>query len=159
MNPVENIADASLAHRIVFGQLDGEGTGLLVSADGEGRPHATWMATVAATEERQFVTLTSPDSRKVANIRANDKVEWLFSTPDKMQMVYANGTARIILSPEEIRHYWNLMKQKERAFFLDSYNSGMGFAIIRTDVEQVSLVFPEQNRKVEIEPEDFWKAS
>ncbi len=158
LDTLESSTAAKLANDIVFCQLNGVGVALLASADEEGKPHATWMATVASTGERQFVTLTSPDSRKVANIRSNPKVEWLFSSPDRFTMVYTEGTAQIILSPEEIRFYWNLMKKKDQAFFLDSYNSGMGFAIVRTEVESVSLVLPRENKKYEIDLEEFWKS-
>lgn len=155
---LDSAAAARLANEIVFCQLNGVGIALLTSADEEGKPHATWMATVAPTGKRQFVTLTSPDSRKVANIRSNPKVEWLFSSPDRFTMVYTEGSAQIILSPEEIRFYWNLMKQKDQAFFLDSYNSGMGFAIVRTEVDAVSLVLPRDNRKFSIDLDEFWNS-
>lgn len=51
------------------------------------------------------------------------------------------------------------MKRKDQAFFLDSYNSGLGFEIVRTDVEAVRLVLPKENVKYEVDLEEFWNVS
>ncbi|MEX2580668.1 MAG: pyridoxamine 5'-phosphate oxidase family protein [Verrucomicrobiales bacterium] len=146
------------ARTVVFDSMGSGGLGLLSTADDSGFPHATWMATMAPAEERQLVTLTSPDSRKVANIRSNPRVEWLFTGPEKADLVYLSGSAEIVSEMEEVKSYWNLMKEKDLAFFLDHFNTGMGFAIIRTQVESATLVQPQEHQSHELDPSELWKS-
>lgn len=145
------------ARHIALSVVENNDIALLSTADTEGRAHATWMATIAVTDERQIITLTSPDSRKAANIESNPNVEWQFFDEDKSNLVYLTGTAEIVFAPDEIRKYWNLMKHKEQAFFLDHFNSGMGFAIVRTEVVSVQYVQPRENESCEIDIDLFWK--
>jgi len=154
MSPEES---SERARNVAFNVLDNNDIALLSTADADGRPHATWMATTAVTEKRQIITLTSPDSRKAVNIRSNPHVEWQFFDEEKSNLVYLAGTAEIVFSPDEIRDYWNIMKHKEQAFFLDYFNSGMGFAIVCTQVESVRYVRPRENESCEIAVDLFWK--
>jgi len=150
-------ADVKAAAALLVDMLENGGLGLLTTADAGGAPHATWMATVAATGTGGIVTLTSPDSRKVRNIEENPRTEWLFTRADKERLLYLSGESEIVESRSEIKRYWGLMREKDQAYFLNHFNSGMGFAIVLTQVNLVTMVFPKENRKVVISPGDLWK--
>ncbi|MHC4925658.1 MAG: pyridoxamine 5'-phosphate oxidase family protein, partial [Planctomycetota bacterium] len=122
------------------------GTGILTTAGGDGVPHATWMGTVVAPRWDQLATITSPDSRKVANIRANPNVEWLFSSTNRAELVYLEGQAEVVTEPREIKRYWKALPDKGRAFFLLYFNSGLGFCVLRTRIEQAVLCLPAEYR-------------
>ncbi len=150
MNELEEAA------ALLFSMLSDSGLGLFVTADGSGTPHATWMATAAAANSCEVVTLTSPDSRKVSNIAENPHTEWMFADDEKSKLVYLNGCSEIVSSPEEMRRYWAVLGDKDRAYFLDHYNTGMGFAIVLTRVSSASIVYPRENRRVSVAPIDLW---
>lgn len=141
---------------LLFSTLSNSGLGLFVTADAEGSPHATWMATSAATGPCEVITLTSPDSRKVRNIKGNPRCEWVFSGEDKNEILYLNGVATLVTEPGNIKRYWAMMPEKDRAYFLDFYNSGVGFAIVSTRVTSATLVIPRENRKASIPPDGLW---
>ena len=113
--PEERMDEVEEAASLLFGGLSDSGLGLLVTADGSGTPHATWMATIAVTNSCEVVALTSPDSRKVSNIAQNPHTEWMFADDEKSKLVYLDGCSEIVSSPEEMRRYWAVLGDKDRA--------------------------------------------
>jgi general stress protein 26 len=152
MQDSENNAVAG-AYAVLCSAMEHRRPAILTTASPDGRPHATWMATTTSLDFRRLLTLTSPDSCKVANIRRNPHVEWLFTDPGMKQLVYLSGTATILDDIAAIKEAWRLIPDKERAFFLRFFNSGPGFAIVDTAIESVTYCVPEANRKVTISPE------
>ena len=142
--------ETDLAKSILKAQVVGEQVGLLTTADGRGHPHATWMATYAFVDHRDIITLSSPDSRKAHNISENPNVQWLFSSPDYEHLVYFTGKAFLEREPENFKRHWQLLPDKSHAYFLDTYNSPPGFAMIRTEVDKAFLVFPKESRSMDL---------
>ena len=140
--------DLAAARGILRDETGPGGTGLLTTVSAEGVPHATWMGTIAAPRWDHLATITSPDSRKAANIRSNPKVEWLFSPPNRTELVYLEGEAEIVTAAGEIKRYWQALPDKNRAFFLLYFNSELGFCVIRTWLDAVCYCVPAENRKV-----------
>lgn len=64
--------------------------------------------------------------------------------------------SEVVHDPVDIKRYWTSMVDKDRAYFLNHYNSGLGFVVLLTRVSSGSLVFPRGNRKVAISPSDLW---
>ncbi|NNE90295.1 MAG: pyridoxamine 5'-phosphate oxidase family protein [Verrucomicrobiales bacterium] len=147
-----------IAERVIRESLGGEGMGLITTADETGVPHATWMATLAISDSHQLVTLTSPDSRKVKNIKVNPNVEWLITGRNFEHLVYLSGTAEIVSEIGEIKEVWKLIDNKDRAFFLDHAASGIGFAVIRTGIQSARLVIPKLKENHKIEFKNSWAA-
>lgn len=145
------------AAKVVHTAISSGGLGLLSTASSTGNPHATWMATMGVTEPGELLALTSPDSRKVANILDNPKVEWLFTGEDQKDLVYLSGFARIVTDTKAIKSYWDLMPEKDRAFFLDHFNSGIGFSIILTEINSANLVCPELYQSYTFGAGELWK--
>jgi general stress protein 26 len=140
------------AYRLLCAAMEHHHPAILATASADGQPHATWMATMTSLDFRRLLTLTSPDSCKVANIRRNPRVEWLFTDPRMKQLVYLAGTATVLEDVAAIKEAWRLIPDKERAFFLKFFNTSPGFAIIDTEIESVTFCVPEANEKRMIDP-------
>jgi general stress protein 26 len=134
----------------------GEGDAVLTTVRPDGSPHATWMGTLSANGLHELTTITSPDSEKVANIRDNSQVEWMFTNEEKTVVIYFRGKAELLEGVDEIKAAWEAIEDKRRAFFLAHYNSGIGFAVIRTKVNSIEYCNPEDFRK-ELLPVGLWK--
>ena len=151
MSAEQSLRDAAgAARRLLLRQLGGGSAAILTTVSPEGRPHATWMATLGSSDVREIATITSPDSEKVKNIRANPRVEWLFTAPDRRSVVCVEGSAEIVEDVAEIKRCWAMIGNKEQAFFLRFFNSAMGFAVVKTTVETAVYGVPAENLKVRI---------
>ena len=128
---------------------------LLTTASSAGVPHATWMGTIGTPNPSLILTITSPDSLKVRNIRENPAVEWLLSETSRQLLLYLRGTAHIVDDVAEQKRCWQEIPGKDQAYFLRYFNTSPGFAIIRTEVESALLVVPEEFRSVAIPLEDL----
>lgn len=128
--------------------LPGEGRhrlGLLVTADGEGRPHATYMGSVAVVDLSRLLTMTAPESRKVRNILENPQVEWLFLDQTREEVLYIQGTARAVYDLGEVEQAWRQVSDKSRAYFLSYQTVGMKFLIFETKIEFFEYRIPRRN--------------
>lgn len=148
--PIEKPEDLEAARRLFAHLRPGKSTvAMLSTLSPEGRPHGTWMFASRSTDPPvEILTITSPDSDKVENIQTHSAVEWLLTSQDRMENLYLEGEAEVVEEVAEIKRLWEMVGGKERAFFMRYYNSGMGFAIIRTRIEEVVLAVPEEYRKV-----------
>ncbi len=145
--------DREAAHRLFAQMIPGKPVVALFSTvSAEGRPHVTWMFVSRSRDsEPEVLTITSPDSDKIGNVRANPKVEWLLTSQDRMENLYLEGEAEVVEDVAEIKRLWEMIEGKERAFFMRYYASGMGFAIIRTRLSHAVFSVPEEYRKVRYE--------
>jgi len=150
-----NIAhqDAKKIIRNVIGPvLGGRGEALLATQGADGRPHMCWMGTVGFLEKQgaKLVTITSPDSRKVHNIRTNPLVEWMFTDRAKSCVVYLRGKAVVVEDPASVKAGWAALDDKDKAYFLNFINSGIGFAVVETTIEDATLVVPRAGSSLTI---------
>ncbi|MFV1995269.1 MAG: pyridoxamine 5'-phosphate oxidase family protein [Verrucomicrobiales bacterium] len=143
-----NISDhvRSLVHRVD----EGLSAAVLTTVTPEGRPHAMWMGTMCSDDLSELLTVTSPDSRKVTNIRANASVEWMFSDKDFEAIVYLRGHAVVVDDVARVKDAWEQIGDMHRAFFLDYFNSGMGFVVIETEVDSIEVSFPRECRTEQV---------
>ena len=143
--------ELELARKVLNLEVVGEKVGLLMTADERGRPHATWMATYAFVDKNQVITLASPDSRKAKNLAENPQIEWLFTSDDYEYLIYLTGRGYVEKNPKNFKKHWKLLPDKRRAYFLESYNSPPGFAMIRTEVDSVTFVIPSEMKSVDLD--------
>ena len=123
-----------------------QGQGVIVTANSEGIPHASWMGTLGSKDLNYMLTMTSPDSRKVANILQNPRVEWMFTDPELISVVYLRGKARVVHDIDELGDAWKRLKDKSRAYFLKYIGgAGMTFLILETVVEEIEYARPADN--------------
>jgi len=117
---------------------------VLTTVGEEGRPYARWMSPIFVTGDlKEFHTLAAPLSRKIAHIRKNAQVTWLFTTPlfDEVVMLY--GDAVVEEDPLLRAEIWEAMPDKQRAFILRN-DENLQFAIIRTQVHTIEYMRPRQ---------------
>jgi len=106
--------------------------GILTTVSANGRPHATWMGSVTTPDFVSLITLTGAHTNKVANIRANPFVEWMFTMPDRKTIIYFEGRAQVIADEEEKQRYLEVVPMKSRAFFMKHYRVGGEWCVIKT---------------------------
>ena len=98
-------------------------------------------------------TLTSATSRKVAQIKNNPLVHWMFSNEDLSFIVNLTGTAEIYLhEAEAMKRIWQQIVDKSRAFFLGDSVKGSGFVVIHTTVAKVECTIPKKVLTCSIDP-------
>ncbi len=136
----------------------GKGAAVLTTVSPRGKPHATWMGTVSPHDSFEILTITSPDSEKMKNIEMNPNVEWMFTDAAQETVIYMSGIISVVRGVEEIKAMWDLIPDKKRAFFLPFYNTGIGFALLKTKVESVTYCRPQENLKVELPVEGLTQA-
>ncbi len=124
---------------------------IVTTSSASGEPHATWMSAVYSDSLSEILTITSPDSLKVKNVKETGKAEWMFTSDNKRHVVYLSGKTEVVEDVVRIKQYWDLIPEKQHAFFLGFYNSGIGFAIVRTEVDDVVLCEPREFKKVRVE--------
>lgn len=157
--PLPEDADSDLQRaRHLYGLLESAAplTCLLSTLTPDGRPHATWMFASRSTDtDSEILSITSPDSDKVQNLRANRRVEWLITSQDRLQQLYLEGEAEIVEQVSEIRRLWAMINDQQQLYFMKFYNSGLGFSIVRTRVTSAIYVAPEEKRKARFKIEQL----
>lgn len=133
--------------------MDEHGEAIVVTANAAGLPHASWMGTLSSPNIGKLLTMTSPDSRKVLNILENPRVEWIFTSSNKDEVVYLRGNAQVVHEPSEVESAWKKLKDKTRAYFMQFLtNPGITFFIIETNVDEIEFAVPKENAYKIIRP-------
>lgn len=74
--------------------------GILVTVDAEGKPRMRWMTPVFIPRLKGAIyAVTSVESRKAGQIRANPSVSWMFQTPALDRVGTVSGKARLVQDP------------------------------------------------------------
>ncbi len=131
--------------RLVSSQLRSSGEAVLSTVGADRRPHSCWMGTLGSPAADSILTITSPDSRKVVNILENPRVEWMFTDPQKRNVVYARGTIRIVHEPEAVLRFWKQIPDRSHAYFLRYQPAGMPFLLLETRLEELEYCTPAAN--------------
>ena len=143
-SPVADIIEPSeyvieLAKKLANGRLPG----ILATVDDEGVPHMRWMATLSLDDWPLLYTITSPVSSKVLHINQNPNVSWLFTNEEMNLVVNIHGKARIATEFETMKHVWDLLEDKSKAYFLNIATEIPGFAVIETEISKIEAVAPK----------------
>ena len=136
--------------------LTGGNAGILSTIDESGSPQSRWMATMSFDDFPDLYTLTSATSRKVAQIKNNPLVHWMFSNEDLSFIVNLAGTAEVYLhEAEAMKRIWRQIVDKSRAFFLGDSVKGPGFVVIHTKVVRVECTIPKKVLTYSIDPAEL----
>ena len=123
---------------------------VLTTVDVEGRPHAAWMGTVSTPDFVHLITLTGAHTDKVANIRSNPNVEWMFTSTDRGTIIYFEGHAEILVDEEMKSRYFQLVPEESRGFFMKHYRSGGEWCVIKTHIDSAVYCMPGAYTKVRL---------
>lgn len=134
---------------------DGTRPGVLATVDENGAPRLRWMETVSLKEFPHLYALTSPASRKVAHIRNNPRVSWMFTTESASMVVNLSGTATIVTDKAEICRVWRLIEDKSHAYFLNIDTAAEGVAVIDTQIEDIDCIVPRYDLHYPPKKEDY----
>ena len=121
---------------------------VLTTSDAAGMPHATWLNILADSEMEEVVTITAPNTQKIANLLANPQGEWMFASPSFETIVYLSGPTKI-LEGDEAKQRWDRMPGKSKGYFQNYCvtDDSTKFAVIRTQVTKVVYCRPIGYRK------------
>lgn len=138
---------------ILSENMNDHGEAIIVTANRDGLPHASWMGTLSGPDIKTILTITSPDSRKIINILENPKVEWMFTTRDMNEVVYLRGVARVVHELDEIERTWKKLRNKSRAYFMRYMTEpGIKFLIVESRIEEIEYNIPQENFHKAIRP-------
>lgn len=118
---------------------------VLTTVGPDQRPHACWMATLVAPTFDTLIAITSPDSRKVSNIRQNPRVEWMLTSPNMREVVYVRGDVQVIVEPAQVFQYWTQLPEVSRPYFLRVHHDGMAFMLLKTAIKEFEYCIPSEN--------------
>ncbi|MDE1170874.1 MAG: pyridoxamine 5'-phosphate oxidase family protein [Verrucomicrobium sp.] len=150
-NPVPyKIEESEDLFRVLRTLVSGAHPGILATVDEKGFPRMRWMASLSCEDFPYLYTLTSPASRKVTQLRANPQVSWMFFNQDLSMVVNLIGRADVLEDEKSIREMWNRVRDKKHAYFLRSGGEDRGSAVVRTRVERVECVTPENYMHFEV---------
>jgi len=153
-----DIEDSDDLIGVAKGLVNGRHPGILATVNEEGIPQLRWMSTLTFDEFPVFYSLTSPDSRKVAQIRARPDVNWLFFNDDQSLMLNLIGKARILTDAVNLKHIWQKVVDKSHAYFLHNYSKAPGFAVIETKVDTIECTMPQTCMRLSVQPADLVRA-
>jgi general stress protein 26 len=123
---------------------------VLTTADATGRPHATWVGTVTTPDFAHLITLTGSQTEKVANIRGNPNVEWMFTSPDRNTIIYFQGQAEVVVDEALKDRYFQMVPEESRGFFMKFYRSGGDWCVIKTRIDGATYCIPAAYTKVRL---------
>lgn len=139
--------------------INGHHPGILATVDPAGQPHLRWMSTLAFGEFPVFHTLTAANARKVAHIRANPQVNWMFYNKDLTFILNLSGRAHVLDDPATLKQVWRSVEDKTHTYFLNEYSHRPGFVAIETQVDSVECTSPASGLRVQVKLEDLQTAA
>ena len=153
-----DLDDSEDVYGLIKELINGMHPGILTTVDADGRPQARWMSTFCVNAFPLFYTLTSPGSRKVAQIRAHPEVNWMFFNQDLSLIVSLAGKARVVTEGKLLRQVWKLVKDKTLAYFLKDLNAGPDFVAIETQIESIECNSPKNFLRFSVKPTEVCRA-
>lgn len=130
--------------------LENHREGILTTISANGQPHAAWMGTVSTPDFVHLITLTGTHTDKAANIRANPRVEWMFTAPDRKTVIYFEGHADLLVDDAMRNRYFQLVPEESRGFFMKFYSTGGDWCVIKTRIDSVVYCMPGAYTKVRL---------
>ena len=126
-------------------------TALLTTADKSGWPHATWMNFQVKGYLDEIFTITAPTTQKVANLRENQRAEWMFSNATRESIATVSGDTRIV-EGDAVQAYWDAIPGKSRAYYRHYQDTDdfRQFVVLSTTVEKVVFCRPVAYRKFQV---------
>ncbi len=160
MNPQAPTMEKAKAHgehaiRLAKQLADGNRPGVLATVDLDGMPQLRWMSTISLRDFPHLYALTSPTSRKIAHIRRNPRVSWMFTTDSSSMVVNLTGKASLITEKSAVNRIWRMIENKTNAYFLSLDTDSDGVAVIDTEIEDIECIVPRYDLHYPPKEEEF----
>lgn len=124
--------------------------GILNTVNAEGRPHAAWMGTVCTPDFVHLITLTGAHTDKVANVRSNPNVEWMFTAHDFRTIIYFEGHAEILVDDAMKSRYFQMVPKESIGYFMKYYGAGGEWCVIKTRIDSAVYCIPTTYTKIRL---------
>jgi general stress protein 26 len=128
--------------------------GVLATLDENGAACVRWMGSVTLENLREMAALTAPGSHKLAHIRRDPRVQWVFLNDETVRTITLTGKARVITDVAEMKRHWSLIPDKGRAYFLFGDLHDAGFAVIETRIERIEVCDPRNFTSLSFTPDE-----
>ncbi len=116
--------------------------GILATSDPQGKIYLRWMTpAVLKYQPDAIYCFTVPDSEKLKQINANNKVGWMIQTRDLMEIVNIQGTANIIDTPATKSELLETLGPRLNTFWKANSNAEE-FIILETKIHLATYYKP-----------------
>jgi len=127
--------------------LDAHGVGILATVGEDGKPHIRWLTPVVFSGRQGVIyALTIPGFPKVAQLKANPSVEWMFQTPTLDEVVTARGKINIVDNPSLRSETLEAIGPRMRSLWKLSRNA-KDLVVLETVLEEATHYLPIQGVK------------
>ncbi len=150
--PISRLDGLAAIGRFLTRPKEERSQAVLTTVDPDRRPHACWMAVILDAAFDTLFAITSPDSRKVNNILQNPQVEWMLTSADLRELVYARGDVEIVLEPSQVFECWTQLPANSRPYFLRVHREGMAFMLLKTAIREFEYCVPNENVFITFSP-------
>lgn len=131
--------------------LESTRVGILTTIGQEGYPRSRWMAAATIPREKGYLYCVSiSGARKVKDLEANDKVEWIFQTPSLDTVIRLRGRAVAMDNPQLKAEVLEALGSSLENFWRVNPDPGR-LVVIETAIEKISLYKPMENSVVDEE--------
>ncbi|MCE0499377.1 MAG: pyridoxamine 5'-phosphate oxidase family protein [Methylacidiphilales bacterium] len=140
--------DGDRIARLAYYLADGSRPGILTTVDPSGRPHARWMPTIGFGDFPYLYSTTSPGSPELDHLEHQPYVNWMFGNESRSVVVNLTGTARVVTEAALINRIWELRTERARQLYKSRLDTGLGFILIETEVENIECNIPREKFKI-----------
>ncbi|MBE0535395.1 MAG: pyridoxamine 5'-phosphate oxidase family protein [Phycisphaerae bacterium] len=122
--------------------LDEAKTGVLATADSNGRIHMRWMTPVVLKQRRGAIfAFSRPNAAKVDQIGASGQAAWMIQTRDLREIVHLSGPTRVIDNPALKAELMDIVGPR-LAVFWKTNAPAEEFVVIETMIEEATWLKP-----------------
>ena len=127
--------------------IDESPAAVMATVDNDGNPHIRWMIpTVLMGSPGLIYAVTSPDAKKVDDLKANQKSEWLIQKRDLGEILNVSGPTRVLDNPSLMAQVVEKLGRKIQFFW--KYNAETyDFHVIEVSIENGVYYKPARGHK------------
>jgi general stress protein 26 len=124
--------------------IDASRGAILSTVDENGAPRSRWMVAGMLRGAPGYIyAVTSPESRKVREIRVNPKVSWLVERDGFQEVMCVNGDAAVVDNPSLESVVLEAIGQKLATFWRANGARGE-VVVIETAIKTIDRLLPEK---------------
>ena len=124
------------------GILDAGNPGVLATIDEDGKPRVRWLTPVILPGHPGAIyALTVPRSPKVAHLRTNPSVEWMFQTPAFSEVLSIRGRIHVVDNPSLRRQVLEALGQRLTALWRLTHDVA-DLSALETVIEEATCYLP-----------------